>query len=180
MRFTEVKEAPPKLITRTPKVRPKLSPEVLRRALPKKVYVPAAKAVKTIMVPRNKAVQISRREIIRVPAGTRISTPRGGSYLADRPLRVVVPAGTRVTLPLPSEAVSIPREQAAVTTVVTPTAAKAVAPRVVTPTAKATASKTATASAKTASTAFDWKWLAIAGLGLAALAGWGRRPHEGK
>ena len=170
MRFADVREAPPRLITRTTMAKPLLAPSVLRRALPKPVKKAPVKAVKTIMVPRNKAVQISRREIIRVPAGTRISTPRGGSYFADRPMRVVVPASTRVILPMPLEVPSS-REEPATSPVVQPKsmAAKTLAPR--------TDAATGKASSTTKSKGFDWKWLLIGGLAVAAVTGWGRKAH---
>jgi len=176
MRFTDVREAPPKLITRAAKAKPLLAPSVLRRALPKPVKKAPVKAVKTIMVPRNKAVQISRREIIRVPAGTRISTPRGGSYFADRPMRVVVPASTKVILPMPFEVVSS-REQPATSPVVQPISPltnKATAARVLAPKTGVATNK---ASSATQSKGFDWKWLLIGGLAVAAVAGWGRKAH---
>jgi len=168
MRFTDVREAPPKLITRAAKAKPLLAPSVLRRALPKPVKKAPVKAVKTIMVPRNKAVQISRREIIRVPAGTRISTPRGGSYFADRPMRVVVPASTKVILPMPSEVVSSGVQP------VLPLTNKATTATTLVP---RTGTATSKASSATQSKGFDWKWLLIGGLAVAAVAGWGRKAH---
>ena len=91
-------------------------------------------------------------------------------------MRVVVPASTKVILPMPAEVVS-GREPPANSPIVQPispltskaAAAKTLAPKTGTPTSKV--------SSATQSKGFDWKWLLIGGLAVAAVAGWGRKAH---